>query len=240
MGSSSPRHDGRSRWRIRLSVDARRLAPVTKWVVLTVVLAAVTGCTRLVGGSPQARPAPPEAAPITPTQAHDLLSQNAQPGEGYVIDRVEPQRCSGVALEVNPPFIASPGPLATGGGHWTTSVGGEVFLEEFVAVYPSSFDPAGALSAVEQTIDSCLDTPLTVPDPGGDYVFEVLPRVDSESEAIVLWSFRASDWRCDNAFIAAHNAAIEITSCGATGGFDIASAAKDALDRIEKLANATT
>ena len=103
---------------------------MTKWVVLTVVLAAVTGCTRLVGGSPQARPAPPEAAPITPTQAHDLLSQNAQPGEGYVIDRVEPQRCSGVALEVNPPFIASPGPLATGGGHWTTSVGGEVFLED--------------------------------------------------------------------------------------------------------------
>ena len=50
---------------------------------------------------------------------------------------------------------------------------------------------------------------------------------------------QASDWRCDNAFVAARNAAIEITGCGATGGFDVASAANDALERIEKLANTT-
>jgi hypothetical protein len=53
----------------------------------------------------------------------------------------------------------------------------------------------------------------------------------------VLWSLRAADWNCDNLFVAAHNAAIETTSCGAAGGIDIAAAAEDALKRIEALAD---
>ena len=30
---------------------------------------------------------------------------------------------------------------------------------------------------------------------------------------ILLWSFRADDWACDSTFVAAHNAAIEISTC---------------------------
>jgi hypothetical protein len=55
----------------------------------------------------------------------------------------------------------------------------------------------------------------------------------------VLWSFHAVDWACDSAFVAAHNAAIEISTCGPVNGYDVLSLAREALDRIEALANTT-
>ena len=42
-----------------------------------------------------------------------------------------------------------------------------------------------------------------------EYHFRLLPQVNSGSPDIVLWSFTADDWACDNAFVAAHNAAVE-------------------------------
>ena len=69
--------------------------------------------------------------------------------------------------------------------------------------------------------------------------FRPLPPEDSGSPEIVLWSI-AGSWACDNAFIAAHNAAVEITTCGdANGDDDVLSLAEDALERIERLANTT-
>ncbi|MGV0719223.1 hypothetical protein ABQF17_00845 [Mycolicibacterium elephantis] len=38
---------------------------------------------------------------------------------------------------------------------------------------------------------------------------------------------------------AAHNAAVEIATCGAAGGLEVAALAQDALDRIDTLANTT-
>ena len=56
---------------------------------------------------------------------------------------------------------------------------------------------------------------------------------------IVLYAFAAPDWACDNAFTAAHNAAVRISTCGKVNGYDVLSLARDALKRIEKLANTT-
>ena len=53
----------------------------------------------------------------------------------------------------------------------------------------------------------------------------------------MLWSLHAGDWNCNNLLVAAHNAAIEITTCGTAGGLDTAALAEDALNRIEALAN---
>ena len=50
---------------------------------------------------------------------------------------------------------------------------------------------------------------------------------------------RGANWNCDNVFVANHNAAIEITTCGATGGYDVGALADDALKRIDALANTT-
>lgn len=55
----------------------------------------------------------------------------------------------------------------------------------------------------------------------------------------MLWSLRAFDWNCDNLFVAAYNAAIEITTCGTTPGYDVAGLAEEALERIDALANTT-
>lgn len=210
---------------------------MAKWVVAMVALVAVSGCTRYVD-SPQPRPQPAVAAPITAQQIHDLLSKNVEAANGNVFVSVEPDRCSGVARETDPPFLTSLNPVATDEGYWVTTEGPESHIEELVAVYQPSFDPAAALAAARKTIDSCLGTPLRVTTTRGDtYEFDSVSRADSGSDAIVLWSFQGVDWRCDNALISAHNAAIEITTCGPTGGFDVASAAKDALERIEKLAN---
>ena len=74
---------------------------------------------------------------------------------------------------------------------------------------------------------------------GREHVFELLPPVDSGSPEIVLWSFKAVDWACDSAFVAAHNAAVEISTCGPVNGYDVGALAEDALKRIEALANTT-
>ncbi len=47
----------------------------------------------------------------------------------------------------------------------------------------------------------------------------------------------ASTWACDNAYVAAHNAAVELTTCGDVNGYDVLTLAKDALKRIETLVN---
>ena len=63
-----------------------------------------------------------------------------------------PNRCSGLAREVDPPFIDAHRPLATDGGHWTTE-DGRCLLEEMVAVYRFDFDPAPHWTTRGQAID---------------------------------------------------------------------------------------
>ena len=74
---------------------------------------------------------------------------------------------------------------------------------------------------------------------GREYHFTLLPQVNSGSPDIVLWSFTSKGWACDNALVAAHNAAVRISTCAPANGYDVLSLARDALKRIEKLANTT-
>lgn len=179
-------------------------------------------------------------APIAAGQVSGLLSTRVAGAEGNLFASVEPQRCAAVAREVDPPLLALAQPVATDGGHWDTGGGsGGVYVEEMVAVYRADFDPDDALAQARQTVRSCRDTPVSVTTmKDRTYTFAVRPLPESVRGG-VLWSLKAPEWSCDNAFVAAHNAAIEITSCGAAGGTDIASAAADALKRIQALANAT-
>lgn len=199
---------------------------------------ALVGCTRVVD-TPQPQPAPP-VAPITVGQVGDLLSDKVDKTDGNLFTTVEPDKCSGVAREVDPPFLFDSGPAATDGGHWTVYEASAVYIEEMVAVYRADFDAQEAVSAARHTIETCRETPFTVTDmKGRTYQFALLPEVASGSPDIVLWSFEASDWACDNAFAAAHNATVEISTCGAAGGLDALALAEDALHRIQTLANTT-
>ncbi len=208
-------------------------------VTALLLLFALTGCTRVVD-TPQPQAEPP-VAPITAGQVHDLLSPDVQETDGNLFVAVEPQECSGVAREVDPPFIFDNDPAATDGGHWNIDQDGrEVFIEEMVGVFRADFDADDALAKAKRTIESCRGKTFRVTSMSErEYVFELLPQVDSGSQHIVLWSFSAPDWACDSAFVAAHNAAVEISTCGRSNGYDVLSLAQEALKRIEALANTT-
>lgn len=196
------------------------------------------GCTRVVD-TPQPRPESP-VAPITVLQVPDLLSESVQDKDGNQFIIVEPEDCTSTALEVDPPLIFDLDPAATDGGHWVSDEGRHVVVDEAVGVYHADFDPNGAVAQAKHAIESCRDVPFTVFDMRGrEYHFNLLPQVNSGSPDIVLWSFDSVGWACDNAFVAAHNAAIRISTCGPTNGYDVLSLARDALKRIEKLANTT-
>lgn len=205
--------------------------------VATIAIALVTGCTRTVV---DATPRPQTlAAPITTGQVVDLLSPKVLGGEGNLFATAEPERCSGLAREVDPPLIDAHRPLATDGGHWTSD-DGTTYVEEMVAVFRYDFDPAAALTDARTQVGACRETPVTVTTMDGvSYTFTVQPASGDSPPDSVVWTLRAADWNCDNMFVAAHNAAIEITTCGAAGGYDVATLAEEALERIEALANTT-
>jgi hypothetical protein len=196
------------------------------------------GCTQVVD-SPQPQPEPP-VAPITALQVVDLLSPSVQDKDGNLFVTVEPEDCSGMAREVDPPLIFDLDPAATDGGHWVSDDGGQVVIDEAAGVYHGDFDPKEALAEATRTIEACRDVPFSVTDMRGrEYHFRLLPPVNSGSPDIVLWSFKSEDWACDNAFVAAHNAAVRISTCAYVNGYDVLTLARDALKRIEKLANTT-
>jgi hypothetical protein len=115
-----------------------------------------------------------------------------------------------------------------------------VVIDETAGVYHANFDSKHALAETQRTIDSCRNIPFTITDMRDrEYHFRLLPQTKSDSPDIVLWSFRAPDWACDNAFVAAYNAAIRISTCATVNGYDVLSLARDALKRIDKLANTT-
>jgi hypothetical protein len=209
---------------------------VGKRVLVLLLSVFLGGCTQTID-TPQPRPAP-TVAPITALQVGDLLSSKVQDRDGNLFVSVEPQECRPHALEVDPPLIFDLDPAATDGGHWVTDDG--VVIDETAGVYRANFDPKRALAETKRTIEACRDVPFTITDMRGrEYHFRLLPQLNSGSPDIVLWSFTASDWACDNAYVAAHNAAVRISTCARVNGYDVLSLAQEALKRIEKLVNTT-
>ena len=204
---------------------------------MAILLAFVLGgCTRDVDTARAQREQP--VAPITALQVGDLLSPHVQDRDGNLFITVDPKECNGMAREVDPPLIFDLDPAATDGGHWVSDRG--VIVDEAAGVYRANFDPARATADAKRTVESCRDVPFTVTDMRGrQYHFALLPPVESGSADIVLYSFKADDWACDNAFVAAHNAAVRISTCAEVNGYDVLALARDALNRIERLANTT-
>lgn len=203
------------------------------------MLLPLTGCTRVVD---DARPLPQRAvAPITAGQVSDLLSEKAEPDdEPNLFVTVEPERCAGLAREVDPPFVFGIAtPAAHDGGH-SFADDQKHSIQEMVGVYRTDYDAHAAVNEVTRTIAGCEGESLAVTTMEKETLhFRSLPAADSGVPEIVLWSLGGAEWACDNAFIAAHNAAVEITACGEHNGADVLSLAEDALERIETLANAT-
>ncbi|WP_231740432.1 MULTISPECIES: sensor domain-containing protein [unclassified Mycobacterium] len=208
------------------------------WVTFCLLaMGVVAACTRVVD-SPQPTAELP-VAPIAAGQVGKLLSSKVAKADGNLFVSVEPQDCAGVAREVDPPFIVDHHPAAYDGGHWYVDQP-ETYIEEMVGVYRADFDAGAALAAARQSIESCRGKTFLVTSMSErEYAFELLPPMESESPEILLWSFKGDDWACDSAFVAAHNAAVEISTCGPANGYDVRSLAEEALKRIDTLANMT-
>jgi hypothetical protein len=201
------------------------------WLLLAI---SVSGCIQVIDAPPKPRT---PVAPIAAGQVSDLLSPKVERYDGNLFTTVEPEQCAGVAREVDPPFISDLDPAATDGGHWMVD---QVYMEEMVGVYRADYDAKSALARAKRTLETCVNVPFTVTDmKGRSYDFRLEPLRTSSSPNIVLWSFRASDWVCDSTFVTAHNAAIEISTCGPVGGYPVQTLATEALNRIETLANTT-
>ncbi|MGA5463085.1 sensor domain-containing protein [Mycobacterium sp. NPDC050041] len=199
---------------------------------------ALGGCTQVVDDA-RARAVVP-VAPITAGQVGGLLSDKTAPEhESNLFVTAEPEKCAGLAQEVDPPFIFARTPAAHDGGQFYGDAARTVSVQQMAAVYRADFDTAAAVDTVRRAIDSCRDDALAVTTMEGKTIdFRLLPPRDSGSPQIVLWSITGG-WSCDNAFVAAHNAAIELTACAQKNGFDVLSVAREALQRINTLADMT-
>lgn len=200
---------------------------------------ALTGCTRVIDAAPAK--APPQPAPITAGQVSDLLSEQAVPDpDPNLFVTVKPEKCAALAQEVDPPFLFDITPAAHDGGQYFDQPDEEFSIVEMVAVYGADYDAPAAVAHVESTIEDCRNDRFTATAMEGDVIdFHVVQqRKSSPNPEIALWS-TDGDWSCDNAFVAAHNAAIELTACSDHNGFDILPVAQEALKRIEALANMT-
>lgn len=209
-------------------------------VIPLALCVALVGCTRVIDNPPP--PSGPPVAPIAAGQVDDLLSEDAQKGdEGNLFAVVEPEECAGVAREVDAPFIFDAKPAAHSGGHWEADAGDRaVYVEEIVAVYRTGFDARARIAEVQRSVAACRDTPLTITTMDEESsTYQMSPAPDSGTPEITLWSFTSASWACDNAYIAAYNAAVEITTCSEVNGYDVQTLAQDALKRIAKLANTT-
>lgn len=211
-----------------------------KGVGILLAVLMLVGCTR--GGTPLTTTTTAEDVPVAPimaSQVRDLLSTQGQKTErddSSAFKRVDPDRCAGVAREVEPPFLTAPGPVATESRYWVNPPEGTQVVE-IASVFHADFDAKKVIADAAKTIDSCQSSTLTIYWANTSRDFRLQPRTDSGSPNIVVWSFSAYNWNCDDTLVAAHNAAIEITACSGRGGFDVLALARDALKRIEGLAN---
>ena len=110
-----------------------------------------------------------------------------------------------------------------------------------VGVYPADFEARGALDAARRTIESVPRHTLARHDHANEPARTSSGRPPNR---FGLNQYRAclstaADWACDNAYVAAHNAAVGISTRGPVNGYDVSSLAQDALGRIEALAHMT-
>jgi hypothetical protein len=149
--------------------------------------------------------------------------------------------CTQVVDDARPRAVVPVAPItaAHDGGQFYGDPARTVSVQQMAAVYRADFDTAAAVEQVTRTIDACREDALAVTTMEGKTIdFRLLPARESGSTQIVLWSITGG-WSCDNAFVAAHNAAVELTACAQKNGFDVLSVAQDALQRINTLADMT-
>ena len=209
---------------------------------LSALLAALASCGHPADAGQSSSQSTARVAPI----AADSIGRLFEPGHfdasglsENMYSSASPPECRGLVLEVDSPLLmrnqaATASAIAPKPGDTEHSQ-----IVEIAAVYPESFSATDLIAEAAKTRDRCQGTAITgSTQGGGNSTFQLIGQPDSGSPNILLWTLSAvgKSWFCNNALVAAHNAAVEITSCYPSPAPGMKEFAQSVLRRIDSQA----
>jgi len=211
---------------------------------------ALSGCTSVVDGRPQAAPrGPTSGGPIQPSQLEDLLtpsgSFSAVAGSALIEDDMQsalfigadPADCHGVVAFGRYPLFPTnyTGREArTQQDHRTD----QHQLLEVSATYPANFDAAAFLDSVRSSVSRCGHPVTAWGDDGHQMKVNPAPLTQSPPE-VAQWmtNLAGQQWVCEFAVLAKANVVAEIVTCSPDRSVDIAALVTKRLKKINELLN---
>jgi PknH-like extracellular domain len=228
----------------------RRSTHAIRFVLLALCVA-LSGCGAVVAGTPKAARHAASSGPIQPSQLSELLtppgSLSALAGAPLVEDDMQsalfigadPSQCQGVVGYGRYPLFPT-GYTGRDARTQQDHAASQHQLLEVSATYPGSFDAAGFLDSLRNTVSGCQQPVLAWGDDGRKVTVNPTPLVSSAPE-IVQWAtnMAGQQWVCEFAVIAKANVVSQIVTCSPDRAVDIAALATKRLDKINQLLNST-
>ena len=231
--------------------DRRALSSAIFWLAL-VLCVALSGCTSVVAGSPEAaHRGGASSGPLFPSQLVDLLTPSSsisvvsgsplaeQDMQAAMFAGSDPAECQGVVAFGGYALFPNnyTGREARTQADATTN---QHQLLEVSATYPSNFDAAGFLDAVRKKVSTCQRPVTAWGDDGRRMTVDPAPLVPSSPE-VAQWATKLTgeQWVCEFALIAKANVVSEIVTCSADRSVDIQALVTKRLKKIEELLHST-
>ncbi|CAM2766836.1 sensor domain-containing protein [Mycobacterium intermedium] len=222
-----------------------------RWLLLVLCIA-LPGCTSVVSGIPKAAPrGAGSSGPIQPSQLEDLLTPSASfsvvPNNPLTEDDMQaalfigadPAKCHGAVAFGRFPLFPS---NYTGREARTQQdhMKNQHQLLEVSAAYPRSFDAAGFLASVRNTVSDCQHPVSAWGDDERRMTVTPAPLIPSAPE-IVHWmtNLTGQQWVCEFAVIAKANVVSEIVTCSPDRSVKIDPLATKRLEKINQLLSST-
>ncbi|MGL6236756.1 MAG: sensor domain-containing protein [Segniliparus sp.] len=212
--------------------------------LVATLLAALVSCAHRTDPAESSSQPSAKVGPIAAESVQRLFEPGHFDASGLsenMYSSASPPECRGLVLEVDSPLLmrgqaAVASAIAPKAGDTEHSQ-----IVEIAAVYREDFSATDLVAEAAKTREHCLSTPITgSTQGGGNSTFQLVGQPDSGSPNILLWTLSAvgKSWFCNNALVAAHNAAIVITSCYPSPAPGMKELAQSALRRIDGQARA--
>jgi hypothetical protein len=221
------------------------LRTVMRALGVAVTITALASCGHPEEPGARRAQSSPRVAPIAAESIQGLFEPGHFDASGNMesmYSSASPPECRALVLEVDSPLLmrgqaASAEAIAPKPGD---KEHGQIV--EIAAVYREDFSATDLIAEAATMREHCEGTPITGSTRGGgNSTFQLIGQPSSGSPNILLWTLSAlgKSWFCNNALIAAHNAAVEITSCSPSPAPGMRELAQSVLSRIERQARAS-
>ncbi|WP_148223315.1 sensor domain-containing protein [Segniliparus rotundus] len=221
------------------------LLKITRALGVAVTITALASCGDPKEPGARRAQSSQRVAPIAAEAIQSLFEPghfNASGNIESMYSSASPPECRALVLEVDSPLlmrgqVASASAIAPKPGDKEHAQ-----IVEIAAVYREGFSATDVIAEAAAMREHCEGTPITgSTQGGGNSTFQLIGQPSSGSPNILLWTLSAlgKAWFCNNALIAAHNAAVEITSCYPSPAPKMRELAQSALSRIERQARSS-